>query len=115
MLDSLESAGDFIEEMPTQAGLAADPALHTGVSISPYRIVQVIGEGGMGMVYQAVRVDDLYRKLVALKVVRRGLYSSAAMRRFETERHILAHLATIPDIGKLLDGAPDNLMASPTS
>src|SRR5438067_1534056 len=71
LLSALEDAGDFIENpAPGQhqaiATLAADPAFHTGADIGPYRIVQVIGEGGMGMVYQAVRVDDLYRKLVAL-------------------------------------------------
>jgi non-specific serine/threonine protein kinase/serine/threonine-protein kinase len=96
LLDSLASAGDFIET-------PADSAFHTGMSIGPYRIVQVIGEGGMGMVYQAVRVDDLYRKLVALKIVRRGLCSTVALRKFETERHILAHLDH-PNIAKLLDG-----------
>jgi serine/threonine protein kinase len=98
LLRSHESAGDFIEAAP-----AADGPFQTGMSIGPYRIVQVIGEGGMGMVYQAVRVDDLYRKLVALKVVHRGIYSSGALRRFETERHILAHLDH-PNIAKLLDG-----------
>ena len=108
LLGALEDAGDFIEgPVPGQdqalIDLAADPAFHTGMSIGPYRIVQVIGEGGMGMVYQAVRVDDLYRKLVALKVVRRGLCSGVAVRRFETERHILAHLDH-PNIAKLLDG-----------
>ncbi|MES1260248.1 MAG: serine/threonine-protein kinase [Acidobacteriota bacterium] len=103
LLDSLDSAGDFIETPPPQANLAADPAFHTGMSIGPYRIVQVIGEGGMGMVYQAVRVDDLYRKLVALKVVHRGLCSPVALRKFETERHILAHLEH-PHIARLLDG-----------
>jgi serine/threonine protein kinase len=108
LLSALDDAGDFIQgPAPGQdralTTLAADPAFHTGASIGPYRIVQVIGEGGMGMVYQAVRVDDLYRKLVALKVVRRGLYSSLAVRRFETERHILAHLDH-PNIAKLLDG-----------
>jgi serine/threonine protein kinase len=108
LLAALEDAGDFIEapadgQHQALTTLSADPAFHTGASIGPYRIVQVIGEGGMGMVYQAVRVDDLYRKLVALKVVRRGLYSSVALRRFETERHILAHLDH-PNIAKLLDG-----------
>lgn len=103
LLESLENAGDFIEAPAPNAELAPDPAFHTGTSIGPYRIVQVIGEGGMGMVYQAVRVDDLYRKLVALKVVRRGLYSGVAIRKFETERHILAHLDH-PNIAKLLDG-----------
>ena len=104
LLASLDDAGDFIESPPPVPESAVeDPAFRTGMSIGPYRIVQVIGEGGMGMVYQAVRVDDLYRKLVALKVVRRGLYSRDAMRRFETERGILAHLEH-PNIAKLLDG-----------
>jgi non-specific serine/threonine protein kinase/serine/threonine-protein kinase len=107
LLASLEDAGDFIESSPalpeSVAGNDAEPAFRTGTNIGPYRIVQVIGEGGMGMVYQAVRVDDLYRKLVALKVVRRGLYSRDAMRRFETERGILAHLDH-PNIARLLDG-----------
>ncbi len=96
LLRSHDSAGDFIEA-------AAGSALRTGASIGPYRIVQVIGEGGMGMVYQAVRVDDLYRKLVALKVVRLGVCGPVALRRFETERGILAHLEH-PNIARLLDG-----------
>jgi len=103
LLASLEDAGDFIEFSPVVPESDPEPAFRTGTNIGPYRIVQVIGEGGMGMVYQAVRVDDLYRKLVALKVVRRGLYSRDAMRRFETERGILAHLEH-PNIAKLLDG-----------
>jgi non-specific serine/threonine protein kinase/serine/threonine-protein kinase len=57
----------------------------------------------MGVVYQAVRVDDIYRKLVALKIVARGLRTRDALRKFETERHILAHLDH-PNIAKLLDG-----------
>ncbi len=106
LLDSLAGAGDFIEKphgLPELLDSPLEPALRTGMSIGPYRIVQVIGEGGMGMVYQAVRVDDLYRKLVALKIVRRGLCSSETLRKFETERHILAHLDH-PNIAKLLDG-----------
>src|SRR5262249_28439524 len=74
-----------------------------GTQFGPYRIVQLIAEGGMGSVYQAVRVDDLYRKIVAIKVVRRGLYLEQALRQFDTERQILAPLDH-PNIAKLLDG-----------
>ncbi len=100
LLAANDDAGDFIDVAPAPP---EDKEYSTGFSIGPYRIVQVIGEGGMGMVYQAVRVDDLYRKLVAVKVARRGFNDSAAMRRFETERHILAHLEH-PNIARLLDG-----------
>lgn len=100
LLAANDEAGDFIDVAPA---LRADKEYSTGFSIGPYRIVQVIGEGGMGMVYQAVRVDDLYRKLVAVKVARRGFNDGHAMRRFETERHILAHLEH-PNIARLLDG-----------
>jgi non-specific serine/threonine protein kinase/serine/threonine-protein kinase len=71
--------------------------------VGPYRIVQLIAEGGMGAVYQAVRVDDLYRKVVAMKVIRRGVAGEYVLRHFDTERQILAHLDH-PNIAKLLDG-----------
>jgi len=40
----------------------------------------------MGSVYQAVRVDDLYRKVVAIKIIRRGVAGDYAIRHFDTER-----------------------------
>jgi serine/threonine protein kinase/tetratricopeptide (TPR) repeat protein len=78
-------------------------SLGVGADLGPYRIVQLIAEGGMGSVYQAVRVDDLYRKVVAIKVIRRGVFGDYALKRFDTERQILAHLDH-PNIAKLLDG-----------
>jgi len=105
LVASFDRAGNFIEALDLQAfdmsAAAAD--YHIGTNIGPYRIVQPIGAGGMGTVYQAVRVDDLYRKLVAVKVVRRGLFDGLSRRRFDTERQILAHLDH-PNIAKLLDG-----------
>jgi serine/threonine protein kinase len=106
LIASFESAGNFIEALDLQAldlSASASAEYQIGTNIGPYRIVQPIGAGGMGTVYQAVRVDDLYRKLVALKVVRRGLFDGTSRRRFDTERQILAHLDH-PNIAKLLDG-----------
>jgi eukaryotic-like serine/threonine-protein kinase len=100
LISSHERAGNFIEALDLPPA-SADYGI--GTNIGPYRIVQPIGAGGMGTVYQAVRVDDLYRKLVALKVVRRGLFDGVSRRRFDTERQILAHLDH-PNIAKLLDG-----------
>src|SRR4051794_6130399 len=77
LLSSYDDAGTFIEESAATPKLApvavvAD-SLGIGKQLGPYRIVQLIAEGGMGAVYQAVRVDDLYRKVVAIKVIRRGV------------------------------------------
>ncbi len=79
-----------------------------GELVGPYRIVERVGAGGMGVVYRAVRADDQYRKEVALKLVRRGMDTEQVLRRFRTERQILANLDH-PNIARLLDGgvAPD--------
>ena len=103
LLASHEEAGEFIEPAPAADSPSPADRLGIGADIGPYRIVQLIAEGGMGAVYQAVRVDDLYRKVVAIKVIRRGVHGQYALRHFDTERQILAHLDH-PAIAKLLDG-----------
>ncbi|MEM8961583.1 MAG: serine/threonine-protein kinase [Acidobacteriota bacterium] len=70
--------------------------------IGSYRIDGVLGSGGMGTVFEAVRTDD-FEKRVALKVIRRGHGDRASVRRFERERQILAELEH-PSIARLLDG-----------
>src|SRR5690349_19029651 len=67
-----------------------------------YRIVRKIGAGGMGAVYEAVRVDDFHKR-VALKVIRRELDSELSRERFQHERQVLAALEH-PFIARLLDG-----------
>ncbi len=74
-----------------------------GRHIGPYRIVGPLGEGGMGAVYLAARDDDEYRKRVAIKVIRPGMNLQVIVRRFLSERQILASLDH-PNIAKLLDG-----------
>ena len=107
LLAASDDAGTFIDRPIFATDAATDAgdglALAAGSAIGPYRIVQVIGEGGMGTVYQAVRADDLYRKLVALKVIRTGPYDRVSRKQFDMERQILAHLDH-PNIAKLLDG-----------
>ena len=103
LLVSFANAGTFIER-PASAPVrpAESESLWPGASLGPYCIVQLIAEGGMGAVYQAVRVDDLYRKVVAVKIVRHCFSGKYALKRFETERQILAHFDH-PSIAKLLD------------
>jgi serine/threonine protein kinase/tetratricopeptide (TPR) repeat protein len=63
---------------------------HIPVRIGPYRIRGVIASGGMGTVYEAIQENP--RRRVALKVVREGLSSDSARRRFEYETEILGRL-----------------------
>src|SRR5215469_1223745 len=74
-----------------------------GTRVGPYRLVRELDSGGMGVVYLAVRSDDQYFQIVAIKMVRRGLESSVLVQRFRAERQILATL-THPNIGTILDG-----------
>src|SRR5579875_3576584 len=74
-----------------------------GQRLGPYRLVEEIGQGGMGTVYRAVRDDGEFQIEVAIKVVRGGVSSQMLLARFRTERQILARLEH-PNIGRLLDG-----------
>ena len=74
-----------------------------GRMVSHYRIVERLGYGGMGEVYRAVRADDQYQKLVALKLVRSDFDTQFIQERFRNERQILAGLEH-PNIGRLIDG-----------
>ncbi len=74
-----------------------------GRSVGPWRIVRLIGAGGMGAVHEAVRSDGDYRMRVAIKLLRRGIESELAVSRFRYERQLLARLKH-PNIAALLDG-----------
>ena len=69
--------------------------------IGSYRILDVLGEGGMGIVYLAEQKTPVHRR-VALKVVRLGMSSSEVIARFEAERQVLA-LMSHPSIAKIFD------------
>ncbi len=71
--------------------------------IGPYRMLREIGRGGMGSVFLAARADDAFQKLVAIKIIRRGLDTDDILQRFRSERQILATLDH-PNITRLLDG-----------
>ena len=73
-----------------------------GCRIGPYRLIDRIGEGGMGVVYLAERDDELRRR-VALKLMRGAWQDSQALARFHIERRSLAVLSH-PNIVTLLDG-----------
>ncbi len=76
--------------------------LQPGTLIGPYRLEELLGEGGMGMVWLASRADGLYQRRVALKLLRPGLADPNLRLRFTREREILARLEH-PNIARLLD------------
>jgi non-specific serine/threonine protein kinase/serine/threonine-protein kinase len=72
-------------------------------TIGPYRVVQEIGRGGMGVVYLGERADGQYRKRVAIKLITAAHPDAQTGLRFARERQILAQLEH-PGIARLLDG-----------
>jgi serine/threonine protein kinase/tetratricopeptide (TPR) repeat protein len=81
--------------------LDASTAVGLDTSISPYRLIQRIGEGGMGTVFLADQTQPIQRQ-VAIKIVRPGMDSRQVIARFEAERQALA-LMDHPHIAKVLD------------
>lgn len=79
------------------------PPVREGHRIGAYDILEVIGRGGMGEVYRAVRADGQFTKDVAVKLVRGGFDTTFVIERFRNERQILAGLDH-PNIARLLDG-----------
>ena len=97
-----EDAEDFLAEPVVELPNGARP----GARIGPYRLDRMIGEGGMGQVWLAMRADGLYERKVALKLLRPGLVDPRLRQRFDREREILARFAH-PYIARLLDAGID--------
>ncbi len=72
-----------------------------GTVIGPYKLLEQIGEGGLGVVYMAEQQEPVRRK-VALKIIKPGMDTKEVIARFEAERQALA-LMDHPNIAKVLD------------
>jgi WD40 repeat protein/serine/threonine protein kinase len=89
-----------------QAPLVEKPGTHIG----PYKLLEQIGEGGMGVVYMAEQQEPV-RRMVALKIIKPGMDSGQVLARFEAERQALAlmdhpNIARVFDAGATPDGRP---------
>jgi eukaryotic-like serine/threonine-protein kinase len=73
----------------------------TGSVVGPYKLLQSLGEGGMGAVYMAEQTQPV-RRIVALKLIKAGMDSRQVLARFEAERQALA-LMDHPNIAKVFD------------
>lgn len=74
-----------------------------GKQFGPFRLLSLLGQGGMATVFLAQRVGQDFEQRVAVKVLRRGLYSSSEQQLFRRERQVLAQLDH-PGIARLIDG-----------
>jgi WD40 repeat protein/serine/threonine protein kinase len=86
------------------------PAEGPGSLIGPYKLLEKIGEGGMGLVFMAEQTEPVKRR-VALKLIKAGMDSSEVIARFEAERQALAlmdhpNIARVLDAGKTATGRP---------
>jgi len=71
------------------------------MQIGPYKLLQELGEGGMGVVYMAEQTEPVERR-VALKIIKPGMDTRQVIARFEAERQALA-MMDHPNIAKVLD------------
>ena len=89
----------FLESEPARPAL--EPSL-TGETLGAYKLIYRIGEGGMGYVWLAERVDGRFERQVAVKFLRFAVASRMATERFKREGRILGQLAH-PHIAELID------------
>ncbi len=106
LIEVYEAAPEYLETPVMDLEGVAD-AVEDALHIGPYRLVRLLGQGGMGEVYLALRTDT--NQHVALKLLRTGRIDF--LQRFEAERQILASLnhpqiARLLDVGQASDGRP---------
>jgi WD40 repeat protein/tRNA A-37 threonylcarbamoyl transferase component Bud32 len=97
-------AGSFLEAPPAAAGVTLDQAIRIdgpGTVIGRYELLELIGEGGMGLVYLAEQKEPIKRR-VALKIIKPGMDSRQVIARFEAERQALA-LLDHPNVAHVFD------------
>jgi eukaryotic-like serine/threonine-protein kinase len=118
LLRAYHEAGSFLES-PAGSATAAfaepNPASEIREKVGStvagrYKLVEQIGEGGMGVVFMAEQQEPV-RRLVALKIIRPGMDSRGVLARFEAERQALAlmdhpNIAKVLDAGATADGRP---------
>ena len=114
LLQSLDEAGSFLDQPLFEPSPTVDEVSVSekhGTVIGPYKLLQKIGEGGMGEVWMAEQTQPVQRK-VALKIIKAGMDSRQVIARFEAERQALA-LMDHPYIAKVLDGGQTPLSSPP--
>ncbi len=106
LLREQQDLGSFLESPADDGDIARtlDQPIpeKAGAQIGLFKLLQELGEGGMGVVYMAEQIEPVERR-VALKIIKPGMDSRQVIARFEAERQALA-MMDHPNIAKVLDG-----------
>jgi len=114
LLAAHEEESGPLDSPPSGVGVAAtiDQTVteKPGTIIGPYKLLQKLGEGGMGVVYMAEQKEPVKRR-VALKIIKPGMDTRQVIARFEAERQALAmmdhpHIAKVLEAGTTDSGRP---------
>jgi eukaryotic-like serine/threonine-protein kinase len=100
-MDDPQRASEQPPKVLASTVIGDEPRERVGSVIGPYKLLQMIGEGGFGVVYMAEQEKPV-RRLVALKIIKPGMDTSQVIARFESERQALA-LMDHPNIARVLD------------
>src|SRR5439155_24596697 len=102
LLGAHAEADSFLAAGPSVPAATTDRAAEAGgAAIGPYKLLEQIGEGGMGTVWMAQQTAPV-KRLVAVKLIQAGMDSAQVVARFEAERQALA-LMDHPNIARVLD------------
>ncbi len=116
LLRAEQLLGSFLLVSPATIAVGGRPSIDylvtelPGTLIGPYKLLEQIGEGGMGTVYLAVQKEPV-RRTVALKLIKPGMDSQQVVARFEAERQALSmmnhpNIARVLDVGTTESGRP---------
>ena len=107
--DDVDRAAETIQDAQGPSG-SSGLRLVPGDAIGPFRVIELLGEGGFGAVYLCQQTEPVKRR-VAIKIIKPGMDSSSIIARFEAERQALAlmnhvAIAKVFDAGATLQGRP---------
>src|SRR5262245_54726547 len=111
LLQAHRDVGNFLGGAPASSPTVDEPVTEKpGTVIGPYKLLEQIGEGGMGTVWMVQQTEPV-KRLVALKLIKAGMDSRQVIARFEAERQALAlmdhpHIARVLDAGTTGPGRP---------
>jgi len=103
LLEASANLGSFLDSPAPEISMTVDhsPPAQPGTRIGPYKLLERIGEGGMGVVWMVEQLEPVRRR-AALKVIKPGMDSRQVIARFEAERQALS-LMDHPNIARVLD------------